>query len=120
MNYTGMKISSVLSRLIFTVALVVGMLVGITYSHHVHAFTSEVEERVPIAYYLQGSEDSGGQTNLGYLFAVYIVVWAVFFGYVGFMTRRQKEIRREINSLKSTLEEEGRLSRKSDQKTVVS
>ena len=120
MSYIGMIISSVLRRLIFTVALAVGMLVGIAYSHHVYASTSEVEVAVPIAYYQQGVEGSGDQTNLGYLFAVYMVVWAVFFGYVGFMTRRQKEIRREINFLKARLEEEGRMPRESDQKTGVS
>ena len=42
--------------------------------------------------------------NLGFLFSVFIVTWAGFFGYIFLMSRRQREIRREINtgSWKST------------------
>ena len=38
--------------------------------------------------------------NLGYLFAAFAIVWAVIFGYVLSLSRRQRQLRREIDSLK--------------------
>jgi len=38
--------------------------------------------------------------NLEYLFAAFIIVWAVLFGYIFMLSRRQKQLRREIDSLK--------------------
>jgi CcmD family protein len=52
----------------------------------------------------QEDEDDGDpEANLPYLFAVYIVTWAGFFGYVFVMSRRQREMRREIDALKVAL-----------------
>lgn len=45
--------------------------------------------------------------NLGYLFAVYSIVWAVIFGYVLFLIREQQKLRREIQRLGETLQEKG-------------
>ena len=42
--------------------------------------------------------------NLGYLFGVYIVTWAGFFGYAFMMSRRQKEMQREIAALRAIIE----------------
>ena len=42
--------------------------------------------------------------NLPYLFAVYVVTWAVFFVYVFVFSRRQREMEREIRQLKQALE----------------
>lgn len=42
--------------------------------------------------------------NLPFLFAVYIVTWATFFGYAFYMNRRQRELRAEMEELKRTLE----------------
>lgn len=42
--------------------------------------------------------------NLPYLFAAYAVVWVVFFIYVFFVSRRQREMEREIRELKQALE----------------
>ena len=49
----------------------------------------------------QVSED--GDTNLGYLFAIYMVTWAAFFGYVFVISRRQRILTREIEYLKRLL-----------------
>jgi CcmD family protein len=41
--------------------------------------------------------------NLGYLFAAYTVIWAIIFGYMHLMWRRQRRLYREIKSLKERL-----------------
>ncbi len=45
--------------------------------------------------------------NAGYLFAAFAIVWAVVFGYVFFLSNRQRTLRREIDSLKNALKEKG-------------
>lgn len=51
----------------------------------------------------QQAEDPDPEANLPYLFAVYIITWGGFFGYIFFMGRRQKEMQRELDALKSAL-----------------
>ncbi|MSQ08872.1 MAG: CcmD family protein [Dehalococcoidia bacterium] len=48
-------------------------------------------------------EKEGGrlETNLGYLFAIYTVTWLAFFGYVFILSRRQRDLQREIARLKA-------------------
>lgn len=43
--------------------------------------------------------------NLSYLLAAFAIVWAVVFGYVLSLLRRQRQLQRELNSLKETLRE---------------
>lgn len=43
--------------------------------------------------------------NLPYLFAAYAVTWVGFFVYMFFMSRRQREMEREIEELRQELEE---------------
>lgn len=43
------------------------------------------------------------ETNLGYLFAIYTVTWVAFFGYVFLLSRRQRDLQREITRLKAAL-----------------
>ena len=43
------------------------------------------------------------EANLPFLFAVYILTWAGFFGYAFYMSRRQRDMRREIDALKQVL-----------------
>ena len=50
-----------------------------------------------------GDADSDPEANLPYLFAVFIITWAVFFGYLFVMSRRHREMQREIEGLKETL-----------------
>ncbi len=40
--------------------------------------------------------------NLGYLLAAFGIVWAVTFGYVFSLLRKQRQLRREIDSLKES------------------
>ncbi len=51
------------------------------------------------------AQDAEPEANLPYLFAVYIITWLAFFGYVFYMSRRQREMQREIDDLKRALEE---------------
>ena len=37
--------------------------------------------------------------NMGYLFAAYTLIWAVVFGYVFFMQRKQRGLHRQLDSL---------------------
>jgi CcmD family protein len=43
-------------------------------------------------------------TNLGYLFAVFAVTWAAFFAYMFWVSRKQRELQRELARLRVTLE----------------
>ncbi len=46
--------------------------------------------------------------NIPYLFAAFIICWAVFFGYVFFTSRQQRELDRRMTELREGLEREGR------------
>jgi len=49
---------------------------------------------------------AGGQdpeANLKFLFAVFFLTWIAFFAYVFFLSKRLKEMTRELQSLKKTL-----------------
>lgn len=52
-------------------------------------------------------QERSPEANLPYLFAVFIITWAGFFAYVFFSSRRQRQMEREIEALKSTLRETG-------------
>ncbi len=41
--------------------------------------------------------------NLGFLFAAYTIIWLALFGSIMGLTRRQKNLRAEIESLKQQL-----------------
>lgn len=43
--------------------------------------------------------------NLPYLFAVFIITWALFFGYVFYMTLKQRRMQAEIEALSAALNE---------------
>jgi CcmD family protein len=40
--------------------------------------------------------------NLGYLMAAYTVIWAVVFGYVLFMQRKQRRLQRQLDQLQAS------------------
>jgi CcmD family protein len=46
--------------------------------------------------------------NLGYLLAAYTVIWAVVFGYVLFMQRKQRALQRQIDRLRESEEKSKR------------
>jgi CcmD family protein len=41
---------------------------------------------------------------LGYLFAAYSIVWAVVFGYVLYMQRKQRRLQRQVDRLREILD----------------
>ena len=61
----------------------------------------------PLQAVAQAVSQEGGdpEANLPFLFAVYIITWAAFFAYVFYVSRRQRELRNEIETLKQALEE---------------
>ena len=42
--------------------------------------------------------------NIGYLFAVFVVIWIAIFVYVLTLIRRQQQLKKEIQNLKDCLE----------------
>ncbi len=46
-----------------------------------------------------------GEANLPFLFGVYTITWLAFFAYAFYMSRRQRDLRREIQELRRLLEE---------------
>ena len=59
-------------------------------------------------------EHTPGESELPWLFAVYIITWAAFFGYVFVMSQRQREMRREIDILRRGLAERERQAMSGD------
>ena len=49
------------------------------------------------------SEGRDPEANLKFLFAVFFITWIAFFAYVFFLSKRLKEMTRELQSLKKTL-----------------
>ncbi|MFC1990066.1 CcmD family protein [Chloroflexota bacterium] len=45
--------------------------------------------------------------NAGYLLAAFSIVWSAVFAYIFVLFNRQKQLRRELDSLKKTLKEKG-------------
>jgi len=52
---------------------------------------------------VSAQQQSSDGCGLPWLFAVLFITWAGFFGYVFIMSRRQKEMRHEIEALKRAL-----------------
>ena len=46
------------------------------------------------------AQTSDPEANLPFLFAVYLVTWAAFFVYIFYLSRKQREMRGEIEALK--------------------
>ena len=53
-------------------------------------------------------EASDPESNLPFLFGVYTVTWVAFFVYAFYMTRRQKDLNRDIRELRRALEDRQR------------
>jgi CcmD family protein len=62
-----------------------------------------VTERGGVALTVVEKESGRLETNLNYLFAIYTVTWAAFFGYVFFLSRRQRDLQREIARLRQSV-----------------
>ncbi len=76
---------------------------------------SAVAVAVALWIMLTGADFAAGQSQadsrlydaspLPYLLGVYTVTWVAFFAYAFYMTRRQRELRRQIEEIRWTLEE---------------
>ena len=53
-----------------------------------------------------GQDNTNTETNLDFLFAIYIITWAGFFTYIFIISRRQRTMEREIEGLKRLLLEQ--------------
>ena len=49
------------------------------------------------------AQDRDGESELPWLFAVFFVTWAAFFAYVFMMSRRQRDMQRELETLRRAL-----------------
>ncbi len=56
---------------------------------------------------MQAQEEGGGdpEANLPFLFAVFIITWALFFAYVVYMTLKRRAMEREIEVLRASIAE---------------
>ena len=66
---------------------------------------SGIVDHVASSGYLAQASGSDSEANLPFLFAVYILTWAGFFGYAFYMSRRQRDMRRDIEALRRALQE---------------
>ena len=100
MSFIGMR-SSLLA---VALALATGV-VMVAYSGQVEAAEGAPAETGEHATLPPPQADDGleGESELPWLFAVFFITWAAFFGYVFVMSRRQREMRREIDALRRAL-----------------
>ena len=53
----------------------------------------------------QVNESGDPEANLPFLFAVFIITWALFFAYVVYMTLKRRAMEREIEALRASISE---------------
>jgi CcmD family protein len=87
-----------------TLPLILGLVVMAVMTGTMYAASGIGDEFVSSAPLAQES-GSDPEANLPFLFAVYFITWAGFFGYVFYMSRRQREMRRDIDALKQAVRE---------------
>jgi len=88
------------------VLLVVGVLmlpVGVSKTYAADDAIRGVSLQGQASLQAQEADDQEPEANLPYLFAVFIVTWAVLFGFVFVISRRQSVVRHEIEVLRATL-----------------
>ena len=66
-----------------------------------HAYDSATEVAASAEF---PAQQQRGEAELPWLFAVYAITWAAFFAYIFIMSRRQREMQREIDALKRALQ----------------
>lgn len=60
-------------------------------------------EGIPAEATTQPQNGGDPEANLPFLFAVFIITWGAFFVYVFYLSRRQRDMRSEIEALKRAL-----------------
>lgn len=53
----------------------------------------------------QGEDGGDPEANLPFLFAVFIITWALFFAYVVYMTLKRRAMEREMEALRAAIAE---------------
>ena len=108
MNCTALSCSMLCLRLAVPVLLMAAVVALAQVPSVVRAFDAGDAGQVYEALTLPGENDqaeSKGDSELPWLFAVFIITWAAFFAYIFVMSRRQRELRHEIDALKNALAE---------------
>ena len=82
--------------------VLLGLIVAAVLAAPVYAGNGIVDHAVSATTYAQAS-DSDPEANLPFLFAVYILTWAGFFGYAFYMSHRQRDMRHDIDALRQAL-----------------
>ena len=90
---------STVGKLILTLLLVMALFVAFPAVSGAHSVS------VPNSSTHQQQASREPEANLPFLYAAYSVTWAAFFGYIFFISRRQREMKREIEALRRALEE---------------
>ena len=103
MSYTGESRRRRLGLALLAVALAALLVALLTPGAPAHAVDSPPAHTQASDY--PAAQDSEPEANLPYLFAVFIITWLAFFGYVFYMSRRQREMQREIDELKRVISE---------------
>ena len=88
--------------LILTMALVTILMLTLPIAQQAWADYNIFGEEVSTYQQQIGKEP---EANLPFLYAVYTITWAAFFGYIFLLSRRQREMRREMEALRKALEE---------------
>ena len=82
--------------------VLLGLILAAVLAAPVYAGSGIVDHAASVTTFAQAS-DSDPEANLPFLFAVYILTWAGFFGYAFYMSRRQRDMRRDIDALRQAL-----------------
>ncbi len=120
MSYIGMPIRAPVGRWLLVAALIGSIGAGSSGLSTTYASNGGLDGSVPGTFQPQESEDSDPEAALPSLFAVFIVTWAVFFGYVFYTSRRQREMRRELDALRALLSEIEQRSERREQESASS
>ena len=91
-----------IGKSILFIAGITLMLTSVSYDAQAASHQNDQESPLIVA---QQSEQLKGDSELPWLFAVFFISWASFFAYVLMISKRQKELRKEIKDLQVILGE---------------
>ena len=104
MSYTRAFSRNHFRLIFFVVAIAVTLVVAFSAANVVRAEVASDSTVLENSVAPEGqAQVSEPDSNLEFLFAVFIITWAAFFGYVFYMSRRQREMRKEIDILTRAL-----------------
>ena len=111
MNYTTSQYKILgLHRLSLAllITLVTSVSFGISDAYASHIIPDQPQQETRIGPQQQSAEEEVGESELPWLFAVFAITWSAFFGYVFVMSRRQREMQREMETLARALSDKER------------